>query len=238
MVDQAMPDCHSTAACALGLGMPRRWGDLEFPLPFGRTMSPAEERIHEMDERCVGLKRGGEVKGGLSVCLSAIAAGLSKPRKVLQWRQGKRIQQCVVPLGCSPGDRVSFYYGVTCFRAVIFYRGVPCYCGATCCCAPLLPQTGVPEADHPEPQGPHLDDGGRRGGLCDLRRHCKRTGRAPQWKFPQPTLHCPAAFCRKRWCARGLLCSCGSWCCQMVISLASFSLLHVLLSGWRPGVCA
>ncbi|CAI5513280.1 unnamed protein product [Closterium sp. Naga37s-1] len=29
----------------------QKWGDVEFPLPFGRTMSPSEERIHEMDEK-------------------------------------------------------------------------------------------------------------------------------------------------------------------------------------------
>lgn len=28
-----------------------RWGNLDFPLPFGRTMTAAEERIHEMDEK-------------------------------------------------------------------------------------------------------------------------------------------------------------------------------------------
>ena len=27
----------------------KKWGDLEFPLPFGRTMSAAEERVHAMD---------------------------------------------------------------------------------------------------------------------------------------------------------------------------------------------
>lgn len=29
----------------------KTWGGIEFPLPFGRTMSPAEERIHSMDEK-------------------------------------------------------------------------------------------------------------------------------------------------------------------------------------------
>ncbi|CAI5467205.1 unnamed protein product [Closterium sp. Yama58-4] len=29
----------------------QKWGDVEFPLPFGRTMTPSEERIHEMDEK-------------------------------------------------------------------------------------------------------------------------------------------------------------------------------------------
>lgn len=29
----------------------QKWGDVEFPLPFGRTMSPAEESIHRMDEK-------------------------------------------------------------------------------------------------------------------------------------------------------------------------------------------
>lgn len=28
-----------------------RWRGVEFPLPFGRTMSPAEEHIHSMDEK-------------------------------------------------------------------------------------------------------------------------------------------------------------------------------------------
>jgi hypothetical protein len=28
-----------------------RWGNVEFPLPFGRTMSPAENLIHRMDEK-------------------------------------------------------------------------------------------------------------------------------------------------------------------------------------------
>lgn len=28
-----------------------RWGNVEFPLPFGRTMSAAEEKIHRMDEK-------------------------------------------------------------------------------------------------------------------------------------------------------------------------------------------
>lgn len=28
-----------------------RWANVEFPLPFGRTMSPAEEKIHRMDEK-------------------------------------------------------------------------------------------------------------------------------------------------------------------------------------------
>ena len=27
----------------------RRWGDLEFPLPFGRSMTSAEEHVHELD---------------------------------------------------------------------------------------------------------------------------------------------------------------------------------------------
>ena len=26
-----------------------RWGDLEFPLPFGRSMTSAEEHVHELD---------------------------------------------------------------------------------------------------------------------------------------------------------------------------------------------
>lgn len=39
---------------------------MEFPLPFGRTMSPAEESIHRMDEK-VGFKlyfygREGQIK--------------------------------------------------------------------------------------------------------------------------------------------------------------------------------
>jgi len=29
----------------------KKWGNVEFPLPFGRTMSPAEESIHRMDEK-------------------------------------------------------------------------------------------------------------------------------------------------------------------------------------------
>ncbi|KAL3688847.1 hypothetical protein R1sor_015156 [Riccia sorocarpa] len=29
----------------------KKWGDVEFPLPFGRTMSPAEKKIHELDEK-------------------------------------------------------------------------------------------------------------------------------------------------------------------------------------------
>jgi len=29
----------------------QKWGNVEFPLPFGRTMSPAEEKIHRMDEK-------------------------------------------------------------------------------------------------------------------------------------------------------------------------------------------
>ena len=28
----------------------KKWGALQFPLPFGRTMTSAEERIHSMDE--------------------------------------------------------------------------------------------------------------------------------------------------------------------------------------------
>ena len=27
----------------------KKWGDVEFPLPFGRTMSAAEEYVHELD---------------------------------------------------------------------------------------------------------------------------------------------------------------------------------------------
>ncbi|BBN12576.1 ATP citrate (pro-S)-lyase [Marchantia polymorpha subsp. ruderalis] len=29
----------------------KKWADVEFPLPFGRTMSPAEEKIHKLDEK-------------------------------------------------------------------------------------------------------------------------------------------------------------------------------------------
>ncbi|CAM6088320.1 unnamed protein product [Calypogeia fissa] len=29
----------------------KKWGAIEFPLPFGRTMSPAEEKIHSLDEK-------------------------------------------------------------------------------------------------------------------------------------------------------------------------------------------
>ncbi|KAL2652981.1 hypothetical protein R1flu_021109 [Riccia fluitans] len=29
----------------------KKWGGVEFPLPFGRTMSPAEEKIHQLDEK-------------------------------------------------------------------------------------------------------------------------------------------------------------------------------------------
>ncbi len=32
------------------LALPR-WGDLEFPLPFGRTMTAAEEYVHELDSK-------------------------------------------------------------------------------------------------------------------------------------------------------------------------------------------
>src|SRR4051812_28968372 len=28
----------------------KKWGDLHFPLPFGRTLTAAEESIHRMDE--------------------------------------------------------------------------------------------------------------------------------------------------------------------------------------------
>ena len=38
--------------CACGLSFePKcsRWGDLEFPLPFGRTMTSAEDYIHSLD---------------------------------------------------------------------------------------------------------------------------------------------------------------------------------------------
>ena len=27
----------------------KKWGDLEFPLPFGRSMTSAEEHVHELD---------------------------------------------------------------------------------------------------------------------------------------------------------------------------------------------
>ena len=27
----------------------KKWGDLEFPLPFGRTMTSAEEHVHDLD---------------------------------------------------------------------------------------------------------------------------------------------------------------------------------------------
>jgi len=30
---------------------PCRWGSIEFPLPFGRVMSPSESAIHGMDEK-------------------------------------------------------------------------------------------------------------------------------------------------------------------------------------------
>ena len=29
----------------------KKWGELEFPLPFGRSMTSAEEYVHEMDEK-------------------------------------------------------------------------------------------------------------------------------------------------------------------------------------------
>lgn len=28
-----------------------RWGNIEFPLPFGRVLSPSESYIHELDEK-------------------------------------------------------------------------------------------------------------------------------------------------------------------------------------------
>ena len=28
-----------------------RWGNIEFPLPFGRVMSPTEKFIHSLDEK-------------------------------------------------------------------------------------------------------------------------------------------------------------------------------------------
>lgn len=30
-----------------------RWGDIEFPLPFGRVMSPTESFVHALDEKVV-----------------------------------------------------------------------------------------------------------------------------------------------------------------------------------------
>ncbi len=38
----------------------KKWGDLEFPLPFGRTMTSAEEHVHDLDSNtgkscCTGL---------------------------------------------------------------------------------------------------------------------------------------------------------------------------------------
>lgn len=37
----------------------KKWGDLEFPLPFGRTMTSAEEHVHDLDsntgESCCSL---------------------------------------------------------------------------------------------------------------------------------------------------------------------------------------
>lgn len=28
-----------------------RWGNIEFPLPFGRVMTPSEQMVHQMDEK-------------------------------------------------------------------------------------------------------------------------------------------------------------------------------------------
>jgi len=38
----------------------KKWGDLEFPLPFGRTMTSAEEHVHDLDSNtgkscCTGM---------------------------------------------------------------------------------------------------------------------------------------------------------------------------------------
>lgn len=32
----------------------KKWGDLEFPLPFGRTMTSAEEHVHDLDSNTGG----------------------------------------------------------------------------------------------------------------------------------------------------------------------------------------
>ncbi|XP_028116254.1 ATP-citrate synthase alpha chain protein 1-like [Camellia sinensis] len=33
----------------------KKWGDIEFPLPFGRVLSPTESFIHSLDEKVSAL---------------------------------------------------------------------------------------------------------------------------------------------------------------------------------------
>lgn len=35
-----------------------RWGNIEFPLPFGRVLNPSESFIHELDEKVCSSKSG------------------------------------------------------------------------------------------------------------------------------------------------------------------------------------
>lgn len=44
--DSGSDGCRHVCSC--------RWGDIEFPLPFGRTMSLAEHHIHSLDEKVGG----------------------------------------------------------------------------------------------------------------------------------------------------------------------------------------
>eukprot|EP00897_Mesotaenium_endlicherianum_P009063 jgi/Mesen1/8185/ME000044S07451 len=46
----------------------KKWGNLEFPQPFGRLMSPAESRIHAMDEKALLEVLGARARGAVLVC--------------------------------------------------------------------------------------------------------------------------------------------------------------------------
>jgi len=55
----------------------KKWGDLEFPLPFGRTMTSAEEHVHDLDSNT------GDIWCSLAACAcTALCANNSVDHKL------------------------------------------------------------------------------------------------------------------------------------------------------------
>ena len=49
----------------------KKWGDIEFPLPFGRTMTSAEEHVHHLDSN-TGVQQYLWWKASATICHDAI----------------------------------------------------------------------------------------------------------------------------------------------------------------------
>ncbi len=125
----------------------RRWGSVEFPLPFGRTMSPAENLIHRMDEKVTSKAWTDQV---------LLSFYCMNPE--LKFKRGWAIHRHsgIVAI-CTEAAVLHLYVFWTTITDISWLH--------------FSADRGIPEVDNIEPKGAHLDHGCWRWCKCNLCRH-------------------------------------------------------------------